>query len=307
MKLRAIIAVVWIVSSSCGTTDRGCDSRLCSGCCDSNGVCRGGNEAGACGAGGNLCVGCAGAQSCQRGACALLNSTGGGQASGGNGGGGAPVDCATRCLNKAMNCGAPTPQAQSACSRICAANPTQGQVLCLESSPCQVLTGPNPCGISTGGTGGGSASGGGASGGGSSGGGTTGGGSSGGNGQLACAGESCQTDNACCSGAPHCVAAVSQCGLPCKADGASCFFDSECCNNGCDRVSNTCASCLSMGATCSSARTIGCCNGQCTNGRCANCRGPTEPCLVQADCCANAYCNMNARKCFGRTRDGGIP
>lgn len=233
-------------------------------------------------------------------------SVGGGTAGGqlSTGGGVAP-DCLSGCTIKAQSCGAPQAGAAQYCNGWCMRNPTPAQIQCLQTLACSELMTTSPCGVSP--------VGGGSPGGGSSGGGTGGGraggasGGAGGGSVLACAGQSCSSGSACCSRFPHCSPDSSACTVACKPNGQSCFFDSDCCNGGCDRATNTCTSCLGKGSTCGNGATIGCCNASCTNQRCASCGGAYEICTVNADCCAGLYCNVPERRCFRRLADGGVP
>ncbi len=54
-----------------------CNTSTCTGCCDDNGVCRGGDELTACGQGGMTCAACASGTRCQAAVCQPLNANGG--------------------------------------------------------------------------------------------------------------------------------------------------------------------------------------------------------------------------------------
>ncbi len=243
---------------------------------------------------------CGGTTMCEGPGC--LSGTGGG--SSGTGGSTGGTDCMTACTAKAVDCGAPVNGTAQFCQPWCAKNPTDAQVSCLQASSCAALMGTAPCGVNPNGSGGGSGGQGGGSSGTGGGGGATGG--AGGGSAFGCAGATCKSSGSCCSQAPYCSPDSSACTLQCKANGQSCFFDSECCNLGCDRNTDTCASCKPPGAACGNQNdNLPCCSGSCVNQKCSQCRGPGEICIVNADCCADSYCNSG--KCFRRLRDGGIP
>ncbi len=262
-----------------------------------------------------LMVSCGGADPCATGACMSMSAGGGSGGSsasaggvGGVGGGAASADCLGPCTTKAQDCGAPPMGAAQFCSAWCQKSPTAAQVSCLQSSSCLALMDPAPCGVS-GSAGGGGSGGTGGGGSGSAGSGGHAGGSAGGTaggGPYACAGKTCKSSSVCCGQASYCSPDSSACALQCKSNGASCFFDSECCNLGCDRTNDTCASCKPGGSACGNQNNnLPCCSGSCVNNQCASCKGPGEICLVNADCCSSSYCNSG--KCFRRLADGGIP
>ncbi|MBL8954652.1 MAG: hypothetical protein JNK82_27995 [Myxococcaceae bacterium] len=239
------------------------------------------------------------------------NTSGGSGGSGGTAGGGMQmtVDCLTPCVARASSCGAPAAQAQQVCAGLCASDPTEAQIDCLETSSCQALSQPNPCGLGGAAGGGGSAGGGSGSAGGSGAAGGRAGGSGaagGGMNPLSCAGATCKSSGACCTQYPYCSPNASACTVQCKANAADCFFDSDCCSQACNRSTNKCVTCKGSGAACGGGNNdVACCSGSCANNQCASCAGPGEICVVNADCCGNQYCNSG--KCFARLRDGGIP
>ncbi len=91
-------------------------------------------------------------------ACAVACGPVGGD--GGEGGGGADVECVSRCIDKAISCGAEQGPAANACqSDYCAGSQTEAYVSCLESVPCTTVAEPDTlkstCGYSESGGGGG--------------------------------------------------------------------------------------------------------------------------------------------------------
>ena len=59
------------------------------------------------------------------------------------------AECIEPCTAKATSCGASAAQAASACQPICAENPDDAQLACLQSIPCASLEpgAPLPCGL----------------------------------------------------------------------------------------------------------------------------------------------------------------
>lgn len=93
------LSLLSTLGSSCGGAAPRCSSSTCPvGCCDSDGLCQGGNSLSACGIGGNTCKRCTVTETCMQGLCVTGGTgfsggsagTGGGNAGGGAVGGGSP-------------------------------------------------------------------------------------------------------------------------------------------------------------------------------------------------------------------------
>jgi len=83
---------------------------------------------------------------------------------------------------------------------------------------------------------------------------------------------------------PRCMHAVDTC----RAQGAACMRDQDCCRGVCDPATKTCKTpCKPNGAMCTASGE--CCNGNCTGGVCGppvmSCQPVGSACTLSAQCC----------------------
>src|SRR5581483_7566539 len=82
----AVGCVVVPLSLSCSSSGPACDSVTCAGCCGSDGICRPGTTASACGINASDCIDCGAGFACVAGCCVAQPASGGGSAQGGGSG-----------------------------------------------------------------------------------------------------------------------------------------------------------------------------------------------------------------------------
>lgn len=124
LALGAALGFVFALSPSC-TPQAACNATNCAGCCDADKKCQPASPA-TCGASGNACIACSGADVCQGGVC-----TAGG--AGGGGGGGATCESQGFCPKPSGGCGT------FACANGC----------CIPGEPfgkCSTTPNPTLCG-----------------------------------------------------------------------------------------------------------------------------------------------------------------